>query len=71
MVVGHSWSCIVVCRGLEGLSKEERRREGTVGVVVKLAFLTGFIPMEGVSLIQAFGGSAPEWYNVNLSLFPP
>jgi hypothetical protein len=68
MVVGHSWSCIVVCGGLEGLSKEERKKEGKEGAVVKLAFLTGFVPPENVSLIQAFRGSPPEWYDVKVHL---
>jgi hypothetical protein len=67
MVVGHSWSSIIVCGALEGLSKEERKKGGKEGGVVKQAFLTGFIPPENVSLITAFGGTAPEWYNVDVS----
>jgi hypothetical protein len=66
MVIGHSWSSIIVCGGLEGLSKEERKKQGMEGGVVKLAFLTGFVPPENVSLIQAFGGSPPEWYDVKV-----
>jgi hypothetical protein len=60
MVVRHSWSSIVVCGGLEGLIKEERKKEGKEGGVVKLAFLAGFVPPENVSLIKAFGGSPPD-----------
>lgn len=67
MVVGHSWSSLVVCGGLEGLSKEERKKKGEKGGVVRLAFLTGFIPAENVSLIQAFGGIPPAWYEVKVS----
>ena len=66
MVIGHSWGSIIVCGGLEGLSKEERKKQGMEGGVVKLAFLTGFVPPENVSLIQAFGGSPPEWYDVKV-----
>jgi hypothetical protein len=68
MVIGHSWSSIIVCGGLEGLSKEERKKQGMEGGVVKLAFLTGFVPQENMSLIQAFGGSPPEWYDVKVRL---
>jgi surfactin synthase thioesterase subunit len=66
MVIGHSWGSIIVCGGLEGLSKEGRMKQGMEGGVVKLAFLTGFVPPENVSLIQAFGGSPPEWYDVKV-----
>jgi len=67
MVVGHSWGGLIVCGGLEELSKTERSKEGKKGGVVKLAFLAAFVPPENVSLIQAFGGNPPPWYDVKVS----
>jgi len=67
MVVGHSWGGLIVCGGLEGLSKQERSKAGKKGGVVKLAFLAAFVPPENVSLIQAFGGNPPPWYDVKVS----
>jgi hypothetical protein len=66
MMVSHSWSGIVVSGALDGLGKEERERGGEKGGLVKLAFVAAFIPLEGVSLIQAFGGQIPDWYEVKV-----
>ena len=67
MVVGHSWGGLIVCGALEGLSKQERAKEGKTGGVVKLGFLAAFVPPENVSLIQAFGGNPPPWYDVKVT----
>ncbi|KAG4439099.1 hypothetical protein IFR05_005441 [Cadophora sp. M221] len=64
IVVGHSWSGMIVGGALEGLSKTARQKEGKKGGVVKLAFIAAFVPLEGVSLIQAFGGGIPDFYDV-------
>ncbi|RDW56489.1 hypothetical protein BP5796_13130 [Coleophoma crateriformis] len=64
VVVAHSWSGIVVSGALEGLGKVSRETEGKKGGVVRIAYISAFVPDEGVSLIQAFGGSPPEWYDV-------
>lgn len=64
VVVGHSWSGIIVSGALSNLGKRERSKEGPLSGVIKLAFLCAFIPPEDTSLIQAFGGIEPEWYNV-------
>ena len=66
MVVGHSWSGLIVSGGLEGLRAEERRNDGKEGGVIKLALLSAIVPPENVSLIQAFGGEPPDRYDVKV-----
>ena len=51
---------------LDGLSKVERGKEGKKGGVVKLAYISAFVPFEGVSLLAAFGGAVPEWWDVKV-----
>jgi hypothetical protein len=43
-----------------GLGKAEREKEGKKGGVVKIAYMSAFIPEENVSLMAAFGGVVPE-----------
>ncbi|PWY64732.1 hypothetical protein BO94DRAFT_540935 [Aspergillus sclerotioniger CBS 115572] len=62
VIVCHSWSGLPVNSALSSLSKESRQKEGKVGGVVKIIFISAFIPEVGESLIAAFGGEAPEWY---------
>ena len=66
MMVAHSWSGIVASGVLDGLSKGQREKEGKKGEVVKLAFLCSFVPDKNVSLIDAFEGKIPEFYDVNV-----
>ncbi|RDH30333.1 Alpha/beta hydrolase fold-1 [Aspergillus welwitschiae] len=61
-IVLHSWSGLPVSSALDGLSKTERQEAGKPGGVVKLIYLSAFIPDVGESLIGAFGGVAPDWY---------
>lgn len=63
VVVSHSWSGLPVNSALDGLSKSERESDGQKrGGVVKIIFLSAFIPDVGQSLIAAFGGTPPNWY---------
>lgn len=62
MIVSHSWSGLPVSSALDGLSRAQREKTGQKGGVVKLIFLSAFIPDVGQSLLQAFGGTAPDWY---------
>ncbi|OOG00094.1 hypothetical protein ASPCADRAFT_161612 [Aspergillus carbonarius ITEM 5010] len=62
VIISHSWSGLPVNSALTSLSKESRQKEGKTGGVVKLIFISAFIPEVGESLIAAFGGEAPEWY---------
>ncbi|KAE8449320.1 hypothetical protein EG329_008221 [Mollisiaceae sp. DMI_Dod_QoI] len=64
MVVAHSWSGLIAGGGLDGLGKKEREKEGKKNGVVRIAYLCAFCPVENVSLIQAFGGEEPEFYDV-------
>jgi hypothetical protein len=65
MMVPHSWSGTVVGGALDGLSKAERERKGEKGGVVKLAYISAFVPPEGVGLIDAYG-PPPDWHDVKV-----
>lgn len=74
-VISHSWSGLPVNSALDGLSKAERQAAGETGGVTKLIFISAFIPEVGESLIGAFGGVPPDWYDRDVShpflcLFP-
>ncbi|KAL3431624.1 hypothetical protein BDV09DRAFT_188210 [Aspergillus tetrazonus] len=43
--------------------KTERQAAGETGGVAKLIFISAFIPDVGESLIGAFGGVPPDWYD--------
>ncbi|KAJ5280843.1 alpha/beta-hydrolase [Penicillium angulare] len=62
LVVSHSWSGLPVSSALDGLSKIEREKEGKKGGVLRIAFISAFLPTLGQSLIGAFGGTPPDWY---------
>lgn len=66
VMVAHSWSGIIVSGALDGLGKAERQKEGKKGGVIRIAYISAFVPAEGVSLITAFGGTPPEWYDVKV-----
>ncbi|KAJ5929383.1 hypothetical protein N7454_007231 [Penicillium verhagenii] len=63
VVISHSWSGLPVNSALDGLSKTERQAAGETGGVAKLIFISAFIPEVGESLIGAFGGVPPDWYD--------
>ncbi|KAL4881228.1 Alpha/beta hydrolase fold-1 [Aspergillus karnatakaensis] len=60
VVIAHSWAGLPVNSALEGLLKTDSHEQGKGGVV-KLLFISAFIPEIGQSLVSAFGGEA-EWY---------
>lgn len=62
IVIVHSWAGLPVSSALDGLSKSEREENNQKGGVLRLVFLTAFIPRAGESLIAAFGGAPPPWY---------
>ncbi|KAL2848696.1 alpha/beta-hydrolase [Aspergillus pseudodeflectus] len=59
VIVVHSWAGLPVNSALEGLAKGAG---GSGGGVVKLIFISAFIPELGQSLISAFGGEPAPWY---------
>lgn len=73
VIVSHSWSGLPVNSALDGLSKGDREKEGKTGGVIRLVFISAFIPEVGQSLIGAFGGNPPDWYirDVSIHLFIP
>ncbi|CAI7653227.1 unnamed protein product [Penicillium glandicola] len=62
VIIVHSWAGLPVNSALDGLSKSEREAADQKGGVVKLIFITAFLPGIGESLIGAFGGVPPPWY---------
>ena len=69
VMVVHSWSGIIANGALVGLGKAEREKEGKKGGVLRIAYICSFAPEENVSLVTAFGGITPEWYDVKVCLF--
>lgn len=67
VVIAHSWAGLPVSSALDGLSKTEREQAGNTGGVVKLVFIAAFLPSIGESLIGAFGGMPPPWYELDVS----
>lgn len=67
VIVSHSWSALPVSSALDGLSKEERKKEGKPGGVVKLIFLAAFVIPAGISLFDAMGGVAPPIWDIQVS----
>lgn len=67
IVIAHSWAGLPVSSALNGLSKPEREEAGQTGGVVKLIFITAVLLNVGESLISAFGGTAPPWYERDVS----
>jgi hypothetical protein len=53
-----------------GLGTAERDKEGKKRGVLGIAYISAFVPEENVSLMTAFGGVAPEWYDVKVHLLP-
>ena len=62
VVISHSWSGLPVSSALEELSKAQREQEGKKGGVIRLVFVSAFVPEIGESLIGAVGGVAPDWH---------
>lgn len=62
VIISHSWSGLPVSSALDSLSCTHRQKAGQEGGVVKLILLSAFILDVGQSLLQAFGGQAPDWY---------
>jgi hypothetical protein len=67
IVIAHSWAGLPVSSALDGLSKSDREKSDQKGGVVKLLFISAFLPRAGESLIGAFGGMPPPWYMLNVS----
>ncbi|KAL2848073.1 Alpha/beta hydrolase fold-1 [Aspergillus pseudoustus] len=60
VIIVHSWAGLPVNSALTGLEKTSS--EGGKGGVVKLVFISAFIPEIGQSLVSAFGGTPAPWY---------
>ncbi|KAL2826800.1 alpha/beta-hydrolase [Aspergillus cavernicola] len=59
VLIVHSWAGLPVNSALEGL---EKSKSSGGGGVVKIIFISAFLPEIGQSLVAAFGGEPAEWY---------
>ncbi|KAL4911297.1 hypothetical protein BDW74DRAFT_172763 [Aspergillus multicolor] len=69
VVIAHSWAGLPVNSGVGEFIKQQGSEKGGV---VKLLFISAFVPEVGHSLVSTFGGEA-EWYvkdESNKTIFP-
>lgn len=66
IVICHSWGGIVTTGGLQGYSKIEREKEGKKGGVVRLGYMTSFMPDVDQALSDMIP-SMPTWYEMGVS----
>jgi pimeloyl-ACP methyl ester carboxylesterase len=66
IAIVHSWGGIVAATGFVGLGKKEREAEGKKGGLIRVGYLAAFIVPEGVSLLDAIGGSPPPWFDIQV-----
>jgi hypothetical protein len=66
IAIVHSWGGIVAGTGFVGLGKKEREAEGKKGGLIRVGYLAAFIVPEGVSLLDAIGGSPPPWFDIQV-----
>lgn len=69
IVICHSWGGIVTDSELVGWSKSERAAQGKKGVVVRVGYLSAFMPPMGKSLIDMIGGTYPPWFDLKVHVF--
>jgi pimeloyl-ACP methyl ester carboxylesterase len=66
VVVCHSWGGMVTSSAFDGRSARERASKGLKGGVVRVGYLSAFMPPKGVSLWDMIGGSAMPWMDVQV-----
>ena len=64
VIVTHSVGGIIGSEAAKGLSKTERQREGTLGGVTRMIYMSAFANPEGVALYDAINGPA-DWHIIN------
>ncbi|CAJ2505587.1 Uu.00g129810.m01.CDS01 [Anthostomella pinea] len=65
VIMGPSYGGVPATIGTEGLGVDERRAQGKSGGFKKIIFVAGFvIPQKNTSMIDAFGGSWPDMFDV-------
>jgi pimeloyl-ACP methyl ester carboxylesterase len=69
VVVAHSFGGMIATGALDGLAKRDRQGGETGCGVVKLAYITALMAVEGVSILDGYGGKYPDWLDVDVSLF--
>ncbi|KAF1981541.1 alpha/beta-hydrolase [Aulographum hederae CBS 113979] len=55
LVLAHSYGGVVSTEAFSGLGKEQRRKEGKEGGVVRAVWICGHLPFKGMSLVNCFG----------------
>lgn len=61
----HSYAGFVASAAIAGLSKAERSAKGEEGGIVGLIYQSAFIPSEGDTLLDLFGGKLAPWLKAN------
>ncbi|KAJ5726193.1 uncharacterized protein N7483_007550 [Penicillium malachiteum] len=64
VVVAHSYGGIVASCAVDGLSKQDRVREGKVGGIIRVVYLAAFTLDKGQSLLGMLGGNYLPWMKV-------
>ncbi|KAJ5676033.1 hypothetical protein N7462_008930 [Penicillium macrosclerotiorum] len=64
VVVGHSYGGVVTSCAVDGLSKQDRAKEGKLGGVIKVIYLAAFALDNGQSLLGMLGGQFLPWMKV-------
>lgn len=72
ILVAHSYGGIPATVSTKDHSIGERKKQGKVGGIKHVIFLTAFaIPKRGMSLLETFGGTFPPMVVINVSPFHP
>lgn len=66
IVVAHSYGGVVASGAVAGLSKAERKRQGLLGGVSMILYMTAFVIPKGLSLKDTMGGKFPDFMNVQV-----
>lgn len=67
VLIPHSYGGVPATESTKGLSKEERKKQGKKGGVVRLAYMTCIVPAVGGSAGSTMA-SVPEEYNLHLGI---
>ena len=59
IVVGHSYSGVLVCQAVRGLERSLRKSDGKAGGVVWVVFVAAFVVPEEVGILQCMNENLP------------
>ncbi|KAL9120726.1 MAG: hypothetical protein Q9187_002714 [Circinaria calcarea] len=65
VIIMHSYGGMPGSVAAKGLGEKQRRKEGKLGGVLGLIFITAFVIQEGASVADGQGGNLPPWVKVD------